>query len=122
MAIIKDFQESRHLLASYAGTALILWVVCRIVYLRYFHPLAHIPGPFLASITELYRFYYDYIKNGSYYLQFEGFQSKYGENVVEVTIDQGTDGQPSRRQGRSHASPQTRFSSRTRRTTIKSIA
>lgn len=82
MVLIKDSQESRQVLLSYAGAALTLWVVGRIVYLRYFHPLANVPGPFLASITELYRFYYDYIKSGSYYLQFEGFQAKYGEKVV----------------------------------------
>ncbi len=49
----------------FIGIALGPLVVGRIIYLRSFHPLAKVPGPFLASITELYRFYYDYIKNGS---------------------------------------------------------
>jgi len=63
----------------YAGGVLaFLLVLSRIIYLRYFHPLAKIPGPFLASVTDLYRFYYDYINHGSYYLQFEMFQAKYG--------------------------------------------
>jgi hypothetical protein len=86
MAVIKDFQDSLHLLPLYLGILLVLWVVGKIIYLRYFHPLANVPGPFLASISELYRFYYNYIKNGSYYLKFEGFQAKYGENSTDVVI------------------------------------
>ncbi|KAK5659568.1 hypothetical protein OQA88_770 [Cercophora sp. LCS_1] len=64
--------------ATHAGIALTVLVLSRIIYQRYLHPLSQVPGPFWASITDLHRFYYDYIKNGSYYLQFEGYQAKYG--------------------------------------------
>jgi len=64
--------------ATQLGVGFLLYVVGRIIYLRYFHPLAHIPGPFFASITGLHRFYYDYIRNGSYYLQFERYRDIYG--------------------------------------------
>jgi hypothetical protein len=79
MTFVKVVRESLYMLPLYSGTALVLWLLVRIVYLRYFHPLANIPGPYLASVTELYRFYYDYIKNGSFYLKFEAFEAKYGE-------------------------------------------
>ena len=78
MAFIVDLQESLPSLQVCAGIALALLIVGRIIYLRYFHPLANVPGPFLASITELYRFYFDFIKNGSFYLKFEDFRAKYG--------------------------------------------
>ena len=64
--------------ATYVGIALAALVAARIIYQRYLHPLAHIPGPFWASITDLHRFYYDWIKNGTYYRQYEGYQAKYG--------------------------------------------
>src|SRR3954470_13312688 len=67
---------------SYIGTALVVLAVGRIVYLRYFHPLAHVPGPFWASVSELYRFYYDFIQNGTYYRQFEGYQARYGPYLL----------------------------------------
>ena len=79
MALLTVFKESLHFVPAYLGIALVLLVTSRIIYLRYFHPLAGVPGPFLASITELYRFYYDFIKNGSFYLKFEEFEAKYGE-------------------------------------------
>ncbi|KAK1754045.1 cytochrome P450 [Echria macrotheca] len=64
--------------AAYIATALLVWTACRIVYLRHLHPLAHVPGPFWASVTELYRFYHDWIQNGTYYRHFEAYQARYG--------------------------------------------
>lgn len=58
--------------------ALLIFLTARIIYQRHFHPLSHIPGPFWASITNLHRFYYDYIKNGTYYRQFDRYQARYG--------------------------------------------
>ncbi|KAK0704543.1 cytochrome P450 [Lasiosphaeris hirsuta] len=72
----------------YIGGALAFFLLLgRIIYLRYFHPLAKIPGPFLASLTQLYRFYYDYISNGSYYLQFEGFRAKYEHRQYRAILN-----------------------------------
>ncbi|KAI9830709.1 MAG: hypothetical protein M1826_004538 [Phylliscum demangeonii] len=62
-----------------AGAA--LWLLCAIVYRRYLHPAASIPGPFLASITHLYSFYYSHICNGRFYLQIEKLHQRYGPVV-----------------------------------------
>ncbi|KAK5655705.1 hypothetical protein OQA88_5638 [Cercophora sp. LCS_1] len=53
------------------------WLASRVIYNRYFHPLAHVLGPFLASVSEPYRFYHNFA-NGALYLQFEGLRDKYG--------------------------------------------
>lgn len=67
---------------TYIGIALVILVVGRITYLRYFHPLAHVPGPFWASVTELHRFYHNWIKNGTHYRQFEKYQVQYGQRYT----------------------------------------
>jgi len=54
------------------------WVITLTIYNRFFHPLARVPGPALASVSELYRFYYNYIRRGSLYLQFDSLKAKYG--------------------------------------------
>ncbi|GAB1315620.1 hypothetical protein MFIFM68171_05830 [Madurella fahalii] len=61
------------------------WLISRVIYSRYLHPLAHVPGPFWASISELYRFYHNFAGgNGALYLQFEGLREKYGP-VIRIT-------------------------------------
>ncbi|RPA85792.1 cytochrome P450 [Ascobolus immersus RN42] len=45
------------LLFVYLPVTLFTLLAARIIYLRHFHPLAHIPGPFLESITNLTRMY-----------------------------------------------------------------
>lgn len=47
-------------------------------YRLYLHPLAHIPGPRLASVSSLYGFYYNYIHDGTYSKIFPGLHKKYG--------------------------------------------
>lgn len=47
------------------------------VYRRYFHPLAKIPGPFLASTTKLYQTYFA----GQYYKQIGRLHEIYGPVV-----------------------------------------
>lgn len=39
------------------GICLALGVVGYVIYQRYFHPLARFPGPFLASVTDLWQVY-----------------------------------------------------------------
>lgn len=59
----------------YAIAALLAgYVVYTVVYNRFFHPLAKVPGPFLASVTFLYQSYY----NGRYYRQIEKLHERYG--------------------------------------------
>ncbi|GAB7363733.1 hypothetical protein MBLNU230_g4301t1 [Neophaeotheca triangularis] len=50
------------------------------IYRRFFHPLAKVPGPFLASVTKLYQSYY----NARFYLQIEKLHQQYGP-IVRIT-------------------------------------
>jgi len=79
MAVAEIYREYRPILPLVAATAALAWLVGWTIYARWFHPLAKVPGPFLASVTELYRFYYNFVRNGSYYLKFEDFRAKYGK-------------------------------------------
>ena len=74
---LQDIPTSTLLLASVSlATA---WLISRLVYNRFFHPLAHVPGPFWASLSELYRFYHNFAAgNGALYHQFEPLRDKYG--------------------------------------------
>ncbi|PKS08510.1 hypothetical protein jhhlp_004895 [Lomentospora prolificans] len=67
--------------AGYAASALVLWPVTVAVYRRYFHPLANVPGPFLPSVTRLYLWYHNIIKDGTYYKRIEEMHQKYGPIV-----------------------------------------
>ncbi|KAF2454062.1 cytochrome P450 [Lineolata rhizophorae] len=57
--------------------ALLAFVATRVVYRRFFHPLAKIPGPFLASVTTLYQAAY----NAQYYKKIEQLHQIYGPVV-----------------------------------------
>ncbi|KAK0658039.1 cytochrome P450 [Cercophora newfieldiana] len=63
---------------THVGPALLLLAAASVVYLRHFHPLANVPGPFLESLTELHRFYYNFVKSGTHSLQLERYREKYG--------------------------------------------
>ncbi|KAK0620047.1 benzoate 4-monooxygenase cytochrome P450 [Immersiella caudata] len=60
-----------------------LLLVTYILYNCFFHPLASVPGPFLAKFSELYRFYHNFIRHGSLYTQFDALKAKYG-TVVRI--------------------------------------
>ena len=44
-------------------------------------PIAHIPGPKLAALTQLYEFYYDFILDGQYTLKIIELHEQYGPVV-----------------------------------------
>lgn len=67
-------------------TLLVTYFVATIIYRRTFHPLAHVPGPFLASITYFYEFYYNQVKGGRYFLLYDDFVARYGP-VVRIGPD-----------------------------------
>lgn len=63
-----------------------VWVTAVAIYRLTFHPLAKIPGPKLAAITQLYQTYYSYHNNESrYYQKVEQLHKKYGKNPMFLT-------------------------------------
>lgn len=54
---------------------MLLGIIC---YRRLFHPLHEVPGPFLPSVTRLYLWYHNIIKDGSYYKKIDEMHVKYG--------------------------------------------
>jgi len=71
------------LLLSISGGLALLFVreLYQIIYRIYFHPLASIPGPKLAAISQWYEFYYDILKwpGGQYWLKVDKMHERYGE-------------------------------------------
>jgi hypothetical protein len=79
------------ILSIIAGFVLLaIGEICSIVYRLYFHPLARIPGPKLASATQWYEFYYDILKlpGGQYWLEVDKMHERYGE--VPRFLDEST--------------------------------
>jgi hypothetical protein len=55
-----------------------VWSIAVGIYRVFFHPLAKLPGPKLAGLTYLYRFKYNVLDHGKFYLQIEKLHQKYG--------------------------------------------
>jgi hypothetical protein len=58
---------------------LIFLVLYIAIYRLSFHPLASVPGPWLAAITRLYHFYYSVIRRGDVVNHLKYLHKKYGE-------------------------------------------
>jgi hypothetical protein len=56
----------------------VLYVLALVIYRAYFHPLAHIPGPFFARVSFWSEFYHDCIAEG-YVKVYPELHEKYGE-------------------------------------------
>lgn len=65
------------------SAGLLSYIILTCIYRRFFHPLAHVPGPFLSAVTKLYQSYY----NRRYYLQIEKLHAQYGP-IVRITPDE----------------------------------
>ena len=65
-------------LAWYGVFALVLYIVYGVIYRLYLSPLAKIPGPKLAALTDGYEIYYDVIKRGKYTWKIGELHEKYG--------------------------------------------
>lgn len=67
-------------------SGLILNIASLIIYRLYFHPLRHIPGPFLARLTYGYQMYYDVYLGGLMPRQLAKLSEKYGP-IVRIAPD-----------------------------------
>jgi hypothetical protein len=74
--------ELSHILVSTSVT-LVVYVVSLAFYRITLHPLAKIPGPKLAAITQLYQTYWGY-RNGEsrFYIQVERLHKQYGLSLL----------------------------------------
>ncbi|EGD97356.1 benzoate 4-monooxygenase cytochrome P450 [Trichophyton tonsurans CBS 112818] len=79
--------SSLAILATVAGLGIFVWYTAVVIYRINFHPLAHIPGPFLARATHLYSFYFNGILDGKLYLQVDKLHEAYGP-VIRITPDE----------------------------------
>lgn len=66
-------------LTGFIVPTIIILVSSLVVYRRWFHPLAKIPGPFFASITHYYIVKFNlFSKRSQFYLQIEKLHQRYG--------------------------------------------
>jgi hypothetical protein len=67
-------------IVGYIVSTIILWVSSVVVYRRWLHPLAKIPGPFWASVTHFYIVKYNlFSERSQFYKQIEKLHEEYGE-------------------------------------------
>ena len=78
MAISNAIRDNLAMAFVYAITVLLAWQIGIFIYRRYLSPLATVPGPFLASFSDIYYFYHQFIKEGTLYLQYERLKEQYG--------------------------------------------
>ena len=63
-------------------TVVVVWLVCVALKRRFFHPLAKIPGPFLAAITHFYIVKFNLFgPRSQFYLQIEKLHQEYGKQI-----------------------------------------
>lgn len=67
-----------------AGILIPIYITSIVVYRLFFHPLAQIPGPKLASLTFLYQTYYSFKDGSRFYKQVGFLHKKYGP-IVRIT-------------------------------------
>lgn len=64
-----------------AGGIWFIYAVLLIIYRLYLSPLAHVPGPKLAALTQLYELYYDIVLGEQYTFKIIDMHEKYGPIV-----------------------------------------
>ena len=62
------------------GLYLVYWVL-QAFYRAFFHPLSKFPGPFLASITYKYEWYFDGYLGGQYTNKIAELHEQYGTSL-----------------------------------------
>ncbi|OAA55716.1 Cytochrome P450 [Cordyceps fumosorosea ARSEF 2679] len=71
--------------AAYTSFACwLVYAVCLGIYRLYYSPIAHLPGPKLAALTQYYEFYYDIILGGQYTFRIVKMHEQYGP-VIRIS-------------------------------------
>ena len=60
------------------GLLLLVYVLYGIIYRLYLSPLAQVPGPKLAALTQAYEMYYDMVEKARFPWKIEELHAKYG--------------------------------------------
>lgn len=60
------------------GALALLYALSLATYRLALSPLAGFPGPKLAAMTDLYEFYFDFFRNGTYIFEIEKMHRNYG--------------------------------------------
>lgn len=58
-----------------------VYLVAISYYRVFLHPLAKVPGPWLAATSHLLEFYYDVVKDGQYPVKIKEWHGKYGMRI-----------------------------------------
>lgn len=74
------------LLPLAAGGTWIFFHLAKCIYNLFFHPLSHIPGPWLAAATHPPEFYHDVVRGGRYTTQIQQMHEKYGRNPLDRVV------------------------------------
>jgi len=53
-----------------------------VIYRLFLSPISHIPGPKMAAATLWYEFYYNVVKEGTYFLKVQELHKQYGEQIA----------------------------------------
>ena len=69
-----------------AAVVFILYTFVLVIYRLFFHPLAAIPGPRLASATYLYEWYYDLWLGGQYHFKLKELHKAYGTSLPTLIM------------------------------------
>ncbi len=72
-------------LAAYTSFACwVVYAVCLGVHRLWYSPIAHLPGPKLAALTQYYEFFYDIVLGGQYTFRIVEMHKQYGP-VVRIS-------------------------------------
>nr|A8C7R4.1 RecName: Full=Inactive cytochrome P450 monooxygenase cloA; AltName: Full=Ergot alkaloid synthesis protein cloA; AltName: Full=Inactive clavine oxidase; Short=CLOA [Claviceps fusiformis]ABV57820.1 cytochrome P450 monooxygenase [Claviceps fusiformis] len=67
-----------------AGLCVPCALVIHGIYNLYFHPLRNVPGPKLGALTDLYAFYWNWIRGVGYSKQFDRWHKHYNSSVIRI--------------------------------------
>ncbi len=57
-----------------------VYMITLVFYRLWLSPTSSFPGPFMARVTFLYEFYYQWFRTGTYYLKIKEMHDSYGMN------------------------------------------